>query len=286
MVDHLEDLENINRIATYTPPQKMNQMILDNFGKNFDLKKPKVIIVGLCGGQGGGKTKLSRVLSKNIPNSAIIEERSYFKVLTSKRKLSYDIEPLFVEIGGYSKDRKLLLVELSDPQSYDYEKLYQNLKDLKDGKPISLRKFDEDTGSYTGEENIIKPDETSMVIMEGYFIFRDKKVRDLIDVKIYIEIDDDIRLSRLLLNENKFLNNDSLAIKNFFMIYKNYIKTSYEQYIEPTKHEARIILPNYTVRDDEVIDGDETFESLVLMLKSIVKSRNSDYKDKAHPTNK
>ena len=167
MVDHLEDLEKLNKLSTLTPPQKMNQMIVDNFGKNFDLKKPKVIIAGLCGGQGGGKTKLSRILSKNIPNSAIIEERSYFKVLTSKRKLSYEIEPLFVEIGGYSKDRKLLLVELSDPNSYDYDKLYQNLKDLKEGKPISLRKFDEDSGSYTGEETTIKPKETSMVIMEG-----------------------------------------------------------------------------------------------------------------------
>lgn len=277
MVDHLEDLEKLNKLSTLTPPQKMNQMIVDNFGKNFDLKKPKVIIVGLCGGQGGGKTKLSRILSKNIPNSAIIEERSYFKVLTSKRKLSYEIEPLFVEIGGYSKDRKLLLVELSDPNSYDYDKLYQNLKDLKEGKPISLRKFDEDSGSYIGEETTIKPKETSMVIMEGYFIFRDKKIRDLIDVKIYIEIDDDIRLSRLLLNENKFLNNNIYAINNFFMIYKNYIKTSYEQNIEPTKHFAKINLPNYTVRDDEVIDGDETFYSLILMLRSIVEQRSAGF---------
>ena len=277
MVDHLEDLEKLNKLSTLTPPQKMNQMIVDNFGKNFDLKKPKVIIAGLCGGQGGGKTKLSRILSKNIPNSAIIEERSYFKVLTSKRKLSYEIEPLFVEIGGYSKDRKLLLVELSDPNSYDYDKLYQNLKDLKEGKPISLRKFDEDSGSYTGEETTIKPKETSMVIMEGYFIKKKKKIRDLIDVKIYIEIDDDIRLSRLLLNENKFLNNNIYAINNFFMIYKNYIKTSYEQNIEPTKHFAKINLPNYTVRDDEVIDGDETFYSLILMLRSIVEQRSADF---------
>ena len=278
MVDHLEDLEKLNKLSTLTPPQKMNQMIVDNFGKNFDLKKPKVIIVGLCGGQGGGKTKLSRILSKNIPNSAIIEERSYFKTMTLQRKLSYEIEPLFDEIGGYSKDRKLLMVELSNPSSYDYEKLYQNLKSLKEGKDISVRIFSEDKGNYTGEEVTIKTTETCLIILEGYFLFRDKNVRDLIDLKIYVEIDDDIRLSRLLLNENKFLNNDSLAIKNFFMIYKNYIKTSYEQYIEPSKHEARIILPNYTVRDDEVIDGDETFESLIVMLKSFVKQRRENSK--------
>ena len=271
-MDYLEN--KAGNLAPLTPPQKMNQMILDNFGKQFNFTQHKIIIVGLCGGQGGGKTKLSKILSKNIPRSAIIEERSYFKVMKSKRKLSYEIEPLFEEIGGYSKERKLLLVDLSNPDCYDYEKLYQNLKSLKEGNPISVRKFNEDAGQYTGEEASIKPNEISLVILEGYFIFRDKKVKDLIDLKIYVEIDDDIRLSRLLLNENKFLNNSPFAIKNFFMIYKNYIKTSYEQYIEPTKHEAKINLPNYTVRDDEVIDGDETFNSLILMLKSIVDIRN------------
>jgi uridine kinase len=269
-----------------SPPQQFTNLdVLNKFGKALDLEKPKILIVGLCGGQGAGKTKLSTILSKNIKNSTIIEERSYYKK-PNKRKLSYEVQPLFEEYGGYSKERKLLLVDLSNPASYNYEKLYQDLLALKEGNPITIKKFNEETESYAENEIIIDPKIIPLVLLEGYFIFKDKKVRDLIDLKIFVEIDDDIRLSRLLLNENKFLNNDSLAIKNFFMIYKNYIKTSYEQYIEPTKHEARIILPNYTVRDDEVIDGDETFESLVLMLKSIVKSRNSDYKDKAHPSNK
>ena len=56
-----------------------------------------------------------------------------------------------------------------------------------------------------------------------------KKVRELIDLKIFVEINDDIRLSRLLLNENKFSNNNPIAIKQFFNIYKNYIKTSFDQ---------------------------------------------------------
>ena len=270
--------ENDRLAATFTPPQTMNRMILDNFRKSFDATKPRVIIVGLCGGQGGGKTKLSRVLSKNVPKSSIIEERSYFKALSSKRKLSYEIEPLFVDIGGYSKDRKLLLVELSNPNSYDYEKLYLDLKSLKEGKPITLKKFDQDKGAYTGEVSTVNPDETILIILEGYFIFRDKNVRDLIDLKIFVEIDDDIRLSRLLTNENKFLNNNMYAISNFFMIYKNYIKTSYEQYIQPTKFEAKLYLGNYTLQDDDVIDGDETFNSLILLLRSIVERRSKEIK--------
>ena len=85
-----------------------------------------------------------------------------------------------------------------------------------------------------------------------------------------MEIDDDIRLSRLLLNENKYLNNNPIAIKQFFSIYKNYIKTSFDQYIAPTKNEGQIILPNYTVQNDEIIDKDETLDSLIVMLNSKV----------------
>ena len=76
-------------------------------------KDQKVFIVGLCGGQGGGKTKLSKVLSKNIPNSAIIEERNFFKTLTTKRKLSAGDEPLVGEFGGYSKKIQNLMIMIN-----------------------------------------------------------------------------------------------------------------------------------------------------------------------------
>ena len=268
----------MNFLDKIASPQISKKTFFNEFTESFELKKPKIMIVGLCGGQGGGKTKLSKILCKNIPNSQIIEERSYFKTMTSKRKLSYDIEPLFDEVGGYSKDRKLFVVELSNPQSYDYDKFYEDLKSLKEGKPVNINIFKEDLGAYTGDKCTIDPKEVSLVILEGYFLFGEKRVRDLIDLKIYVEIDDDIRLSRLLLNENKFLNNNAVAVKNFFMIYKNYIKPSYDQYIAPTKHQAQLVLLNYTIRDDEVIDGDETFESLIVMLKSFVKQRRENSK--------
>lgn len=260
----------LKRMMTSPPQQFTNLDVLDKFDKAFDLKKPKILIVGLCGGQGAGKTKLSKILSKNIKNSAIIEEKSYYKKMPSKRKLSYEVQPLFDEYGGYSKERKLLLVDLSNPSSYNYENLYQNLLSLKEGKAISLKKYNEETFSFSEDDTIIDPKKIPLVLLEGYFIFRDKRVRDLIDLKIFVEIDDDIRLSRLLLNENKYLNNNPIAIKQFFSIYKNYIKTSFDQYIAPTKNEGQIILPNYTVQNDEIIDKDETLDSLIVMLNSKV----------------
>lgn len=237
------------------------------------LKKQKVFIVALCGGQGSGKTKLSKVLNKNVPRSAIIEEKNYYKSNNLKRKLSYEIEPLIEDCTEYSKKRKLLLVELSDPNSYDYDKLYRDLTSLKGGKAISMKILNEETGDYLDEEKGIDPKDVSLVIIEGYFLFRDKKIKDLIDLKIYVEIDDDVRLSRLLLNENKFLKNNPILIKNFFMIYKNYIKTAFDKYIYPTKSEGNLFLPNYIVENDDVIDKDDTLETLIVMLNSLVKKK-------------
>ena len=255
-------------LETKTPKLKSKtNLILDDSMQSMR-KDQKVFIVGLCGGQGGGKTKLSKVLSKNIPHSAIIEERNFFKTLTTKRKLSAGDEPLVGEFGGYSKNRKLLLVELSNPKSYDYDKLYNTLKKLNDGETVHINKFNEDDGTYTNDEIVINPEEVSLVIVEGYFLFKNEKIRDLINLKIFSEIDDDIRLSRLLINENKYLNNNPVAFKYFFLIYEKYIKYSYDQYIAPTKQYANIILPNYTVNEDQTIEGDDTLELLITNLRN------------------
>ena len=261
----------MNEYKTPKISSKTNELLEDSV-KSI---KPdqKVFIVGIYGGQGGGKTKLSKVLCKNIPCSAIIEERNFFKENTTSRKLSAGDEPLVGEFGGYSKNRKLLLVELSNPNSYDYDKIYTTLKKLSKGDTVLIKKFDEDEGKYTNETFEINPDKTKLIIIEGFFLFKNQKVRDLINLKIYSEIDDDIRLSRLLINENKFLKNNPVAFKYFFLIYEKYIKYSYDHNIAPSKQYAKIILPNYTVHDDQTIDGDETLELLINNLKNVVSRR-------------
>jgi uridine kinase len=239
-------------------------------------KNQKVFIVGICGGQGGGKTKLAKILCKNIKKSEIIEERNYFKVAKAKRKLTYGDDVLTSKFGEYSEERKLLLVELSNPKSYDYKKLYNNLKSLIEGKPVLIKKFDETEGKYTGEVIEINPKDTRLIILEGYFIFKDENIRDLINLKIFSEVDDDMRLSRLLINEKQFLKGNPIAFKHFFMIYEKYIKVSYEKNIEPTKKQAKIILSNCLVKDEdedenknEILVEDETLLILMNNLQNV-----------------
>lgn len=250
--------------------------ILEDSLKSMD-KNQKVFIVGICGGQGGGKTKLAKYLSKNINKSAIIEERSFFKAGKAKRKITFGDGLLMGKFGEFSEERKLLLVELSNKNSYDYKKLYNTLLSLINGKTVSIKQFDEIEGRYTGDEIEINPKFVTLVILEGYFIFKDEKIRNLINLKIFNEIDDDVRLSRLLVNENRFLKNIPIAFKHFFMIYEKYIKQAYEKDIYPTKKQAKIILSNCLVKDEneeEVIYEDETLSLLITNLQKVANRQN------------
>ena len=142
------------------------------------------------------------------------------------------------------------------------------------GETVIINKFDEEEGIYTDEKIEIDPEKISLVIVEGYFLFKNKEVRELINLKIYNEVDDDVRLSRLLINENKFLNNNPVAFKYFFLIYEKYIKFAYDQYIAPTKQFAKIILPNYIIHEDQTIEGDDTLELLITNLKNVASRKN------------
>ena len=232
------------------------------------MQDSSIFIVGICGGQGGCKTKLAKLLCKKIPYSSLIEEKSFFKPSTVKRKLSAGDEPLAGEFDGYSKQRKMLLTELSNPNSYDYKKFYDTLMKLKNGEKVQLKKFDEENERFVDEYEI-NPANVHVVIVVGYFLYKNEKIRDIINIKIYNQVDDDIRLSRLLINENYYLKNNPIAFKTLFMIYEKYLKSNYEAYIAPSKQYAQIILPNYTVEDDKIRGDDETLNFLLTNLTNI-----------------
>lgn len=83
------------------------------------------------------------------------------------------------------------------------------------------------------------------MIIEGQFIFHLEKIRRHFDYKIYVETDDDIRLARMILKENHYLQESCSAMKSFFWIYEYVIKPCFQNYIETSKKYAHLILPNF-----------------------------------------
>jgi uridine kinase len=239
--------------------------------KNKETKNG-VYIVGICGGQGSGKTKLSDALAKRVYGCRVIEEKHFFKGNKVSRKLSQGDEDLMGDYDCYPRERKVFLAEFNDPFSYDYSKISQILKDLKNNnKEVEYEKFIEKGEPQDKKMVKIDPKIHHVIIIEGYFLFRNEDVRNLLDLKIYVEIDDDIRASRLLINESTYLKNSLVGLKTFFKIYEKYIKPAYEQYIAPTKQYAKMILTNYQVKEDGSIknEKDDTLDMLVIHLKNI-----------------
>ena len=256
--------DHINEILSPKPRKNSLDILEDD-----KFKGKKIFFIGLCGGQASGKSKIANYFKTNLKNAAIIAEKNFFKQEKTSRKFSATDEPLIGEADGYSQERKMLLNDLSNPECYNHDKLIQCLEDLKEMKSVVIPTFDEDKGIAIEEGQMINPLEKNIIIVEGYFTFKDQRLCKLFDLKLYIEVDDDVRLSRLILRENVYLKNNSNAFKTFFFIYLKFLKPSYESNIAIGKKYANIILPNFEITENDEIAGDDTLEFLLSNLKGM-----------------
>jgi uridine kinase len=84
-----------------------------------------------------------------------------------------------------------------------------------------------------------------VIIVEGHLIFAHKELNALLDLKIYIDADDDVRLSRRILKEMKEACEDKFDVDNCLDKYEKFVKPAHEKYVEPTKKFADMVIPNY-----------------------------------------
>jgi uridine kinase len=98
----------------------------------------------------------------------------------------------------------------------------------------------------------IKP--SQVIIIEGQLIFSNEELMKKMDLKVFIDTDDDVRLSRRVLKMSRRHPGDKTFLKDLLQKYENYVKPSFEKYIEPTKKFADIILPNYGFSTEDKLD--------------------------------
>ena len=239
--------------------------LIEKVVSKIEFKDQKAIFVGISGGPACGITKISKFFHKRITKSEIIKELSFFKINNEEKNIKDEDEYLIKEYENYSKERRKFLIEKCFPNSFDYDKFYEVLKDLRYGKKVKIPFFDEDKCIFIPEKDkVIDPLKTPMIIIEGYYIFKDSRLKDLINVKIYKEVEDDVRLSRLVEKEEKYLKLDKEAFKMFFEIYEKYYKISFKENINAYKSIANIILPDYKIfNENNEIEEDETLEFLI-----------------------
>ncbi len=184
------------------------------------MRKP--LIIGIAGGAGSGKSTISEKLkSINGENKVqIIEQNSFVKDFSS---MNFD-------------ERKKLNFE--HPDSFDFDYLVRILKDLALGNDVSIPSFDFVTLERTDNFQTITPKD--IIIVEGSLILYEKKLRDLFDIKVFIDTDSDIRLIRRIIRDTK---EKSMPLEKIILEYISVVKPTNINFVDPTKRFADIIIP-------------------------------------------
>lgn len=180
------------------------------------------LIIGIAGGAGSGKSTISEKLkSINGENKVqIIEQNSFVKDFSS---MNFD-------------ERKKLNFE--HPDSFDFDYLVRILKDLALGEDASIPSFDFVALERTDDFQTITPKD--IIIVEGSLILYEKKLRDLFDIKVFIDTDSDIRLIRRIIRDTK---EKSMPLEKIILEYISVVKPTNINFVEPTKRFADIIIP-------------------------------------------
>jgi len=182
-----------------------------------------MLILGIAGGTGCGKTTVVNQIIKELPEDeiGIISQDSYYK---ANDHLSFE-------------EREL--INFDHPRSIDFELLTQHLKDLKAGKSINQPVYSFVHHNRTGDFILTKP--RKVMIVEGILIFTNPELREMFDIKIFVHADVDERLIRRLRRDIAERGRD---MEEVLTRYQNTLKPMHEQFIEPTKSFADIIIPN------------------------------------------
>ncbi len=182
-----------------------------------------MLTLGIAGGTGSGKSTVVEQILNELPAGevSILSQDSYYK---QNDHLTYD---------------QRCDINFDHPAAIDFDLLKEHLTELKKGKSIEQPVYSFETHNRLTDTLITHP--KKVVIIEGILIFTEKSLRDLFDIKVYVHADSDERLIRRLKRDMKERGRN---LNEVLDRYQNTLKPMHEEFIEPTKSYADIIIPN------------------------------------------
>lgn len=178
------------------------------------------LIIGVAGGSGSGKTTLAKNLNLAIPNSIILSHDFYYK---DNRDIPFE---------------ERIKMNYDHPNAFDTERMVEDLKKLKANQAIDRPEYSFITYTRLNETVHIEP--APVIIVEGLLIFDCPQLMELMDIKIFVESDDDIRFIRRLMRD---VQQRGRTLESVVEQYLSTVKPMFDQFIEPTKRHADIIVP-------------------------------------------
>jgi uridine kinase len=182
-----------------------------------------MLIIGIGGGTGSGKTTVVNEIIKQLPENevGVISQDSYYK---DTSHLNYD---------------QRTKINFDHPRSIDFDLLCEHLKELKKGNAIDQPVYSFVKHNRTGDTIHTLP--RKVMIIEGILILTNKELRKMFDINIFVHADSDERLIRRIKRD---ITQRGRNIDEVLSRYQSTLKPMHEQFIEPTKEFADIIIPN------------------------------------------
>ena len=181
-----------------------------------------MLVIGIAGGSGSGKTTVVKAITKQLSGRVVvIPQDSYYKD-------SSHLSP---------EDRQK--INFDHPEAIDFELLSRHLKELKEGRTIEQPVYSYITCSRSKTETVtVEPAE--VIIVEGILIFTCKELLKQMDIKIFVDADDDDRLMRIIMRD---IAERGRTVDTAIEHYCDTVKPMHLQFIEPSKRYADIIIP-------------------------------------------
>ncbi|QOX63626.1 uridine kinase [Anoxybacterium hadale] len=181
----------------------------------------EIIVIGIAGGTGSGKTTMIKRIKKEFNNEiTILSHDFYYKKCShlpfeEREKLNYD-----------------------HPDAFETDLMVEHLKELKEGRSVERPVYDFVIHDRRDETVGVEP--AKVIIVEGILIFEHKELLDLLDIKVFIDTDPDVRIIRRIMRD---VRERGRSLDSVINQYLTTVKLMHEEFVEPSKKKADIIIP-------------------------------------------